>query len=78
MIVPKLTPCKTGGLVHLAHDELRDELATLCKQAYVPNAVQLEPPIQNNADSTTENYTQAFCAWVRFPDLVPNSRNLLY
>ena len=39
-------------------DELRDELATLCKQAYVPNAVQLEPPIQNNSDSTTENYTQ--------------------
>ena len=53
-----LLTCKTGGLVHLAHDELRDELANLCKQAYVPNAVQLEPPIQNNADSTTENYTQ--------------------
>ena len=53
-----LLTCKTGGLVHLAHDELRDELATLCKQAYVPNAVQLEPPIQNNSDSTTENYTQ--------------------
>ena len=33
-------------------------LATLCRQAYLPTAVQLEPPIQNNSDSTTENYTQ--------------------
>ena len=58
-----LLTCKTGGLggsrvLHLAHNELRDELATLCKQVYLPNAVQLEPPIQNNADSTTKNYTQ--------------------
>ena len=54
---PLLT-CKTGGLVHQAHDELRDELATLAQQAYLPSAVQLEPPIQNNSDSTTDNYLQ--------------------
>ena len=53
-----LLTCKTGGLVHQAHDELRDELATLAKQAYLPNAVQIEPPIQNHADSTTKNYSQ--------------------
>ena len=53
-----LLTCKTGGLVHQAHDELRDKLATLAKQAYLPSAVQLEPPIRNNSDSTTENYSQ--------------------
>ena len=53
-----LLTCKTGGLVHQAHDEIRDELATLAKQAYLPSAVQLEPPIRNNSDSTTENYSQ--------------------
>ena len=44
--------------MHQAHDERRDELATLAKQAYLPSAVQLEPPIRNNSDSTTENYSQ--------------------
>ena len=53
-----LLTCKTGGLVHQAHDELRDEIAILAKQAYLPSAVQLEPPIRNNSDSTTENYSQ--------------------
>ena len=49
---------RQGGLVHQAHDELRDELATLEQQAYLPSAVQLEPPIRNNFDLTTENYSQ--------------------
>ena len=52
-----LLTCKTGGLVYQAHDELRDELATLAQQAFIPSAVQLEPPICNNSDLTTENYS---------------------
>ena len=53
-----LLTCKTGGLIHQAHDELRNEIATIARQAYVPSAVQIEPPIQNNSDSTQENYSQ--------------------
>ena len=55
-----LLTCKTGGLalVHQAHDELKDKLATLAQQAYLPSAIQLEPPICNNSDLITENYSQ--------------------
>ena len=53
-----LLTCKTGGLIHQAHDELRDELALLARQTFLPSAVQIEPPIQNNSDSTELTYTQ--------------------
>ena len=53
-----LLTCKTGGLIHQAHDELRDELALLARQTFTPSAVQIEPPIQNSTDSTEMTYTQ--------------------
>ena len=53
-----LLTCKTGGLIHQAHDELRDKLALLTRQMFTPSTVQIEPPIYNRTDSTQDTYTQ--------------------
>ena len=33
-------------------------VALLARQTFLPSAVQIEPPIQNNSDSTELTYTQ--------------------
>ena len=38
--------CKTGGLVILCHNEVRDEWASLCAAAFTPSAVRNEPLIE--------------------------------
>ena len=45
--------CKVGGLVHLRHNEVKEELALLCSQAFSPSAVRDEPMIVPSDIKTT-------------------------
>ena len=50
--------CKVGGLVHMQHNKVKEELAQLCAKAFSPSAVRDEPkitPTQVNTDDDTPN-----------------------
>ena len=51
--------CKVGGLIAQRHDEVRDELVLLCKQAFSPKVVRDEPRIPNTGPLRGEKGSEA-------------------